>query len=208
MTGNGVLTHAALLERMNAKDLRKRLILTPLLDQQCIGESALDVRLGNQFLVLRRESVPTIDIAASDFGTSEKYLQRIVRNFREPLVLHPRELLIGSTLEYMQVPQDLMCYVVGKSTWGRLGLIIATATKVDPGFKGCITLEIVNEGEVPLLLYPGVPIAQLVVHETTGVSTYKGGYSLPIGPQFPKIRVDDSLRFWFPRDRRRPLPSN
>ena len=57
--------------------------------------------------------------------------------------------------EYVQLPPGLMCYVIGKSSWGRMGLIIATATKVDPGFKGCITLEIVNEGEIPLVLYPG-----------------------------------------------------
>ena len=93
-----------------------------------------------------------------------------------------------------------MCYVIGKSTWGRMGLIIATATKVDPGFRGCITLEIVNEGEVPLILYPGLSIAQLVVHETGRSSTYSGRYRYPIGPEFPKFGETPSDAFWFPSE--------
>ena len=78
-----------------------------------------------------------------------------------------------------------------------MGLIIATATKVDPGFRGCITLEIINEGEVPLILYPGVPIAQLVFHEAAGPSSYRGNYRCPVGPEFPKLSPPNALwDFW------------
>ncbi len=111
--------------------------------------------------------------------------------------MHPGQLVLGSTLEYVQLPRDLMAYVIGKSSWGRMGLVIATATKVDPGFKGCITLEIVNEGEIPLVLYPGLPIAQLVLHAVVDGDAYAGGYSCAVGPEFPKFRASDpSWRFW------------
>jgi dCTP deaminase len=80
-----------------------------------------------------------------------------------------------------------------------MGLIIATATKVDPGFKGCITLEIINEGQVPIVLYPGILIAQLVLHKTSGKSRYSGRYNHPTGPQFPNFSKDyESWKFWYP----------
>jgi dCTP deaminase len=81
-------------------------------------------------------------------------------------------------------------------------LVIATATKVDPGFRGCITLELVNQGEVPIKLYPGVLIAQLVFHHTTSKSKYKGDYNIAIGPEFPKLgKSTPDWTFWYPQGR-------
>src|SRR5712691_2651005 len=84
----------------------------------------------------------------------------------------------------------------GRSSWGRLGLIIATAVTVGPGFKGCVTLELVNEGGVPLVVYPGVRIAQLVFQRTGGSSTYVGKYTCPTGPEFSKIHADVEVSAW------------
>ncbi len=96
------------------------------------------------------------------------------------------------------MPIGLMCHVVGKSTWGRMGLIIATATKVDPGFRGCVTLEIINEGEIPIILYPGLPIGQIVLHRIKGKDTYDGPYACATGPQFPSImRKSKNWEFWY-----------
>ncbi|MBI4679993.1 MAG: dCTP deaminase [Nitrospirae bacterium] len=129
----------------------------------------------------------------------EKYQEKVRLNYKGEFVLHPGQLIIGSTLEYIRLPESLMCYVIGKSSWGRMGLIIATATKVDPGFKGCITLEIINEGEVPIILYPGIPIAQLVFHETNNSVTYEGSYNCATGPEFPKFsQKSKSWEFWLP----------
>ncbi len=199
----GVLTRDEIEQWMQETDLSDRLIVTPLLDKKSIGPSSVDVRLGNQFLIFKRESFPSLDVGSSSVQAydSHKYQERLIRPFRQQLVLHPRELLIGSTLEYVQVPKGLMAYVVGKSSWGRMGLIIATATKVDPGFRGCITLEIINEGEIPLILYPGLPIAQLVLHTCTGSATYDGSYECPIGPEFPKLRPDDRRWEYWTDDR-------
>ena len=198
----GVLTSGDLQEWMEKTSILERLIITPLFDpSQSIGEAALDVRLGTEFVLFRKETFQALDVTAAESLGSEvsRYRQRVVRRIREPFVLHPGQLVIGSTLEYVQVPPGLLAYVIGKSTWGRTGLIIATATKVDPGFKGCITLEIVNEGEVPLVLVPGIPIAQLVFHRTETPVSYSGVYPSPIGPEFPRFdKLISNSSFWLP----------
>jgi dCTP deaminase len=204
------LTRDEIRRWMEADDLGQRLVITPLLNvDESFGPSSLDVRLGNQFLVFRREAFERLDVGDhSESGDMGRFQHRIVQPLRKPFVLHPRQLVIGSTLEYVQIPPGLMCYVVGKSSWGRMGLIIATATKVDPGFRGCITLEIINEGEVPLILYPGLPIAQLVFHQTAGTSTYDGSYRCPIGPQFPKLSpAHPRWKFWTAEVPRTPRPA-
>lgn len=196
---HGVLTQDDIKRWMEKPVLADRLVVTPLLNpKELFGPSNLDVRLGNQFLVFKREAFDVLDVGAAEGADMTRFQQRIVQPLGKPFVLHPHQLVIGSTLEYIQIPPGLMCYVIGKSGWGRMGLVIATATKVDPGFRGCITLEIINEGEVPLILYAGLPIAQLVFHVTSSTtSTYSGSYRCPTGPQFPKLSPPHPLwRFW------------
>lgn len=198
----GVLTSPEITVAMRRPRLRERLIVTPLLDPaETVRDAAVDVRLGTEFVILKKQMIPSLNIAdASELLRGvERYQQRFVRRIREEIVLHPGQLIIGSTLEYIQVPRGLMCYVIGKSTWGRTGLIIATATKIDPGFRGCVTLEIINDGEVPLVLVPGIPIAQLVFHRTEPDTTYDGVYSCPVGPEFPRFdAIVRAASFWLP----------
>ncbi len=198
----GVLTSPELIVAMKRPELSRRLIITPLLDPtETVRDAAVDVRLGTEFVVLKRQMMPNLNISESGdlLRGVERYQQRFVRRIREEIVLHPGQLIIGSTFEYIQVPPGLMCYVIGKSTWGRTGLIIATATKIDPGFKGCVTLEIINNGEVPLVLVPGVPIAQLVFHRTEANTVYRGVYSCPVGPEFPRFdAIVKGAEFWLP----------
>ncbi len=200
-----VLTREKIIMLMNEKAIKDRLIITPLFDpDELIDPVSIDVRLGNEFIIMKKESFPALDIRKKEELSAgiERYQESFRLNFHEEFVLHPNQLIIGSTLEYVSLPNKVMCYVVGKSTWGRMGLIIATATKVDPGFKGCITLEMINQGEVPVILYPGIPIAQLVFHETIGEAEYKGTYNCATGPQFPDfIRNIEDWRFWYPKDK-------
>jgi len=193
------LTQNDIKKWMLNKNISERLIITPLINPlKSIGTTSVDVRLGNNFILMQRQSFPVLDIAKEETDTSiGKYQQSVRINYHDHFILHPRQLVIGSTFEYVQIPPGLMCYVTGKSSWGRMGLIIATATKVDPGFKGCITLEIVNEGEIPVKLYPGLPIAQLVFHEASDKNDiYCGQYVCPIGPEFPKFTLSDDWQFW------------
>jgi len=196
-----VLSEKKILDYINKEELKERLIITPLFNPcESIGASSVDVRLGNEFIIMRKQTFPLLDISKEELQRRiERYQEKVRLNYKDQFVLHPRQLIIGSTLEYIRLPNKLMCYVIGKSSWGRMGLIIATATKVDPGFKGCITLEIINEGEVPIVLYPGIPIAQLVFHETLEHASYEGIYQCPTGPQFPKFTDKDQFwKFWLP----------
>jgi dCTP deaminase len=196
----GTLSGREIRALLTAPRVADRLVVTPFLDpKNSIGASSIDVRLGNQFVVFKREQFDILDLKRIRHPNErfERYQERLVRRLRQPFVLHPRQLVIGSTLEYIQLPQGIMCYVIGKSSWGRMGLIIATATKVDPGFRGCISLEIVNEGEIPLVLYPGLPVAQLVLHTCTGPDLYRGSYNCPIGPEFPRFDAR-KWQFWLP----------
>ena len=100
-------------------------------------------------------------------------------------MIHPHQLILACTLEYLRLPRDLMAYVIGRSTWGRLGLIVATAVGIQPSFAGTLTLELRNLGEAPLSLYPGQAIAQLFFHSVSGaeaadqgVSQYSGAVDL------------------------------
>jgi deoxycytidine triphosphate deaminase len=81
--------------------------------------------------------------------------------------MHPGDLVLGATLEFFDLPNDLMAYVEGKSQLGRKGLIVATAAQVAPGFHGVVVLELVNAGMVPLKIRPGMEISQLVFQTLT-----------------------------------------
>ncbi|MCB2212771.1 dCTP deaminase [bacterium] len=170
---------------------KKSLVVEPLLDMDDqLGPSSVDLRLGYEFIVFRRSMFDTLDLKdIVEDGEYSKYYHRVRLGNNEDLVLHPRQLILGSTFEFVKIPNDTNASVLSKSTWGRMGLLIATATNVDPGFRGCITLELVNMGEVPIKLRPGLRIAQLLLHTLSESEDviYSGKYISPVGPEFPKF---------------------
>jgi len=169
--------------------------------------NSVDLRLGHEFIFMRRAELATLefrDEKALALDLSRFYEKLHVAIDRE-LVLHPQELVLGATFEYIVVPHDLMAYIIGRSSWGRLGLIIATATMIHPGYKGCPTLELVNHGNIPIKLFPGspIPIAQLAFHSVGhGQGGYAGKYSGkdqwvgPTGPGYSKIHEDPLFVKW------------
>ncbi len=193
-----ILSKIELLELIKSR----RLVITPLLDNRQINRASIDVRLGNEFIVMKQSALSGLDVKEYKKLRQEirQYQDRIRIRFQEPFVLHPQQFVLGSTLEYVSFPRNLMAYVIGRSSWGRLGLVIATATFVDPGFKGTITLELVNLGDVPITLYPCLRIAQLVFHKLDKeVEPYSGKYEISIGPQFSKVYADDELHLLVPK---------
>jgi dCTP deaminase len=159
-----VLSGARLRERLVATD-GSRLVVAPLLEpaeQLKDDQGSVDVRLGSRFYVTEPTAEAVIDTVVEPERRIRKTLTFIP--FGRGIVLHPHQLLLGETLEFVRMPRDLMAYVVGRSSWGRDGLIVATAVGVHPGFVGPLTLELRNLGEVAVRLYPGDPIAQLFIH--------------------------------------------
>ncbi len=127
-------------------------------DPGMVQPASVDLNLGSSFLVFHNFRVPAIDLA----DPPDNLTEQVTIGDDESFVIHPGEFVLGRTLEYVELPDDLVARIEGKSSLGRLGLIVhATAGFVDPGFKGTLTLEITNLTRVPIVLWPGKPIAQL-----------------------------------------------
>lgn len=134
-----------------------RIRITPW-DPGMIQPASVDLNLGASFQVFHNFRVPAIDLADPPSHLTE----HVSIGEQESFVIHPGEFVLGRTEEYVELPDDLVARIEGKSSLGRLGLIVhATAGFVDPGFKGTLTLEITNLTRVPIVLWPGKPIAQL-----------------------------------------------
>lgn len=187
-----------------------RLIITPLLDEHQVGDASVDLRLGYDFVLARPTNIAVVDPLpheGADLDTKEEQLHSAEierRRYQEKirlgpsgvLYLHPREFVLGASLEYLRLPSNAAAYVTSRSSWGRMGLVIATAIAVAPGFRGVITLELTNLGRAPLKLRPGVRIAQVVFHDATPGETYSGRYNCPTEPEFGRIHLDEELGFW------------
>ncbi len=158
--------------RLEIDDLENRLVVSPMFEpaEQLREEQAsIDIRLGCQFALVTPSSYGSIDEfdRRRDLGGSAMlgnlYRKKYI-SLGDAIVIHPHQFILAETLEYIRLPQDMMAYVVGRSTWGRLGLTVATAIGVHPSFAGSLTLELRNLGETPLTLHPGQAIAQLFFH--------------------------------------------
>ncbi len=131
-----------------------------------LGPSSFDLRLGYEFGVLNTRKLELID--AQDMSSYEDYITKETHRPDEGVVIHPGEFILGSTLEHINVPDELVARVEGRSSYGRLGIIVhATAGFVDPGFEGDITLEIQNLGNAPVKIYPEDRVCQLVFETMT-----------------------------------------
>lgn len=136
-----------------------RIVIEPF-DDALIQPSSVDVRVSSLFRVFRNHTRAIIDVKQDMVDLTE--LVEIDESSGLPFILHPGEFVLGSTLERIVVPDDLVGRVEGKSSLGRLGLLIhSTAGFVDAGFDGHITLELANVASLPITLYPGMKIGQV-----------------------------------------------
>ncbi len=127
-------------------------------EESMVQPASLDLRLGGSFRVFHNHKVTAIDLRDPPRNLTEQ----ISVEQDEPFVIHPGEFCLGRTLERVELPDDIVARIEGKSSLGRLGLIVhATAGFCDPGWKGTLTLELNNLTRVPIRLYAGLPIAQL-----------------------------------------------
>ena len=120
--------------------------------------SSLDVRVDRYFRVFRNSRYPYIDVKQEQ----EELTELVEIDDETPFILHPGEFVLGSTLERVKLPDDLVARLEGKSSLGRLGLLIhSTAGFVDAGFEGNLTLELSNVANLPITIYHGMPIGQM-----------------------------------------------
>ncbi|MHB8262258.1 MAG: dCTP deaminase [Acidimicrobiales bacterium] len=123
-----------------------------------IQPSSVDLHVDRHFRLFRNHSIGVIDVRESQ----EDLTELVSVGEDGPLILHPGEFILGSTLERVKIPDDLVARLEGKSSLGRLGLLIhSTAGFVDAGWDGHLTLELSNVANLPITVYPGMAIGQI-----------------------------------------------
>lgn len=153
------------------------------------GSASVDLRLGCWFQLFRGGRISHLDVYDQKAHVpAESQLSKYhYVAFGDRFILHPRAFVLAVTLEWIRLPSNIAGYVVGRSSWGRHGLIIATATGVHPGFTGCLTLELTNVGEVPITIKPGTTICQLFLHSVQGGDPSLVDFSPFVGNRKPTI---------------------
>lgn len=134
------------LREMLVAELKDRLVVSPLLDvkdQVREDQASIDIRLGFGFALVSASSSGAID-ELQEMGGLQRHLASLYRleyvPFGGELVIHPHQFILAETFEFIRLPANLSAYVIGRSTWGRLGLIVATAAGIHPGFSGTAEL--------------------------------------------------------------------
>ena len=177
-----------------------KIVIDPLKDEQQIQPSSVDMRLGDEFKVFKVIRKPYID--PKDEEDNAEYMESSTVPEGEAFIIHPNEFALATTQEYVKVPDDLVARVEGRSSMGRLGVTMhVTAGYVDPGFEGRITLEISNIGAMPVALYPGQRVCQLVFETMTTPAELPYGhpkrnskYMKQLKPESSRVKLDYELK--------------
>jgi len=166
---------------LSDQDIKKclesgKIIIEPLEKPEIqIQPSSVDLRIGSEFKGFRIVRKPCID--PMDKGDLESYMESFYIDEGEPFIIHPGEFALATTYETVKLPDDLVARVEGRSSMGRLGITMhVTAGYIDPGFQGKITLEISNIGKMPVALYTGQRVCQIVFETMTSPSQRPYGH--------------------------------
>ncbi len=153
-----------------------KITIDPLEDpSRQIQPSSVDLRIGNEFKGFRIIRKPCID--PLDKSDLDSYMESFHIKQGEPFIIHPGEFALATTYETVKLPDDLVARVEGRSSMGRLGITMhVTAGDIDPGFEGKITLEISNIGKMPVALYTGQRVCQIVFETMTTPSLRPYGH--------------------------------
>jgi dCTP deaminase len=187
---------------LSDRDIRARLAagvlkIEPILDAEVqIQPASVDLRLSAEFIVYKPEAISCLDPRQPESLAAAA--ERVIVREGEAFTLHPGDFALGSTIEAVVIPEDLVGQVDGRSSVGRLAIVVhATAGLIDPGFSGQITLELSNIGRIPVRLYPGMRIAQIVFQLMTSPAERPYGqargssYQSQSGPQLSRLRMDE-----------------
>lgn len=189
---------------LSDRDIRRaiesgKIAISPEIDYATqLGSCSIDFRLGNTFRVFDYSSHPYIDLK-SDKPVSE-YMREVTLEDGQPFIMQPRAFALASTLERVELADDLAARLEGRSSLGRLGIIVhSTAALFDPGWAGNLVIELGNLGVMPIALYPGMRICTLTFEQVTGPVEVpyrrKSGnkYSGQSGPIASRIFSDEDL---------------
>ena len=161
-------------------------------DDACVQPSSVDLHVDRRFRTFHNARYPYIDVKAEMPDLTEL----VEVEEKVPFILHPGELVLGSTLERVRLPDDLVARLEGKSSLGRLGLLIhSTAGYVDPGWDGYLTLELSNVANLPITIYPGMKIGQISFFRLTTAADVPYGSAVR-GSKYQGQRGPTASRFF------------
>src|SRR6266851_7309048 len=161
-------------------------------DERLLQPSSLDVRVDRYFRVFRNSRYPYIDVKQAQ----EDLTELVEIDGEEPFILHPGEFVLGSTLERVTLPDDLVARLEGKSSLGRLGLLIhSTAGFIDPGWDGHVTLELSNVANLPITIYPEMKIGQISFMQLTEATSTPYGTGA-LGSKYQGQKGPTPSRYW------------
>jgi len=168
-----------------------RIVIDPF-DPAMIQPSSVDLRVDRRFRVFHNSRHPFIDVRQP----MEDLTEAVEVPEERPFILHPGEFVLGQTLERVTLPDDLVARLEGKSSLGRLGLLIhSTAGFIDPGWDGHVTLELSNVANLPITIYHGMKIGQLsfVQLSEPAESPYGSG---GLGSKYQGQKGPTPSRYW------------
>jgi dCTP deaminase len=161
-------------------------------DPACVQPSSVDLHVDRSFRVFHNHRYALIDVRREMADLTDM----VEVPETEPFILHPGEFVLGSTLERVRLPDDLVARLEGKSSLGRLGLLIhSTAGYVDPGWDGYLTLELSNVANLPITIYPGMKIGQISFFRLTTKADAPYGSS-EAGSKYQGQRGPTASRFF------------
>lgn len=176
----------------------KHIRITPQPDLAAqLGSNSLDLRLGNSFRVFEHSKYAYID--PFDTASNAAVTRELMVQENERFIIQPGDFVLGTTIEYVEIPDDMTGRLEGRSSIGRLGIVIhSTAGSIECGFQGKITLEIANMGKMPVALYPGMRICALSFEKLSSpaaVPYYKkksAKYANQAGPGESRISTEET----------------
>jgi dCTP deaminase len=165
------------------------LFITPLLrPEETFDLDSIDLRLGSHFILSRSPAEPLYFPGANMNSIGSQHVHVPLGRY---LVVPAHETVLGATLEFIKLPSDVSGQILTKSSVARTFMVIETAPWIHPSYRGCLTLEIANVSNSPVLLYPGRAIGQLILMEVKGADPEEkmgGTYLGPVFPETPKFK--------------------
>lgn len=168
-----LLSRSDVIRLSQQSDCSKGFFVEPLLDSSQIGEVSIDLRLGYDFLVSILTRKPAIELMPShDVGKRgiPSYFQETRRRIGDRFILYPHQIVLSSTVEYLSLPNNVYADIAVRSSYGRLG--VGISTRMQPGWRGAVPLEIFNHGNTPIEMIVGSRFCQAHLYEIDGEARY------------------------------------
>lgn len=188
---------------LSDKDIKKalsakRIVITPKPDLKTqLGSCSVDLRLGRQFRIFDHSKFAYID--PKNTTLTATMMKDVIVKPNEPFMLQPGDFVLATTMETLSLPDDLLARLEGRSSLGRLGIVVhSTASIFDPGWRGMIVMELGNLGRMPVALYPGMRICALTFEELTSpaeVPYYKKKSAKYVGQNKPEASKISQERY-------------